>query len=118
MADKIDFSKLESLSPRSDSWAKVCSRLDANDSTTRGIKGPRNIIYIKNLLGALPLAASLVLVSLTALLPSFTNSTEEVSIQSLAPQEISNWYSNLGQDENDDFDTFEEAVSFSFLTKE
>lgn len=29
MSDKIDFSKLERLTPRDDSWAKVCARLDA-----------------------------------------------------------------------------------------
>ena len=29
MPNKIDFSKLERLTPREDSWAKVCARLDA-----------------------------------------------------------------------------------------
>ena len=29
MPNKIDFSKMERLTPRADSWAKVCARLDA-----------------------------------------------------------------------------------------
>ena len=34
MANKIDFSKLERLTPRADSWAKVCARLDAAAKAT------------------------------------------------------------------------------------
>lgn len=113
MPDKIDFSKMERLTPRADSWDKVCARLEA-------AKTPRkdNIINIKSLYSAIPLAASLVLISLTAILPAFTESTETVSIENIAPAEITSWFSNLGNSANDDFDTLEETVGFSYLTKE
>lgn len=123
MPNKIDFSKLERLTPREDSWAKVCARLDAEASKAPAQK---NIIAIKSWYSAIPLAASFVLVSLTALLPSFTSDiepaetavTEFVSINDSAPSEILSWYSSLGNSTSDEFETLEETVGFNYLTKE
>lgn len=123
MPNKIDFSKLERLTPREDSWAKVCARLDAEASKAPAQK---NIIAIKSWYSAIPLAASFVLVSLTALLPSFTSDiepaetavTEFVSINDSAPSEILSWYSSLGNSTSDEFETLEETVGFKYLTKE
>lgn len=122
MSEKIDFSKLERLTPRNDSWAKVCERLDAEARATP--KG--KIISIKAWYSAIPLAASIALVALTALLPSISNnvegngsiSTEYVAIYSSTPGEVSSWYSSLGNSTSDDFETLEETVGFSYLTKE
>lgn len=122
MANKIDFSKLERLTPRDDSWAKVCARLDAESANTPA-KG--KIIDIKSWYSAIPIAASLVLVSLTALLPAITDNvegqpitTETISINSSAPDEVSSWYSSLGNSTSDEFETLEETVGFSYLIKE
>ena len=123
MPNKIDFSKLERLTPREDSWAKVCARLDAEASKAPAQK---NTIAIKTWYSAIPLAASFVLVSLTALLPSFTSDiepaetavTEFVSINDSAPSEILSWYSSLGNSTSDEFETLEETVGFNYLTKE
>ncbi|WP_295858962.1 hypothetical protein [uncultured Fibrobacter sp.] len=122
MANKIDFSKLERLTPREDSWAKVCARLDAESANTPA-KG--KIIDIKSWYSAIPIAASLVLVSLTALLPAITDgmedqpiTTETISINSSAPDEVSSWYSSLGNSTSDEFETLEETVGFSYLIKE
>lgn len=122
MANKIDFSKLERLTPREDSWAKVCARLDAESANTPA-KG--KIIDIKSWYSAIPIAASLVLVSLTALLPAITDNvegqpitTETISINSSAPDEVSSWYSSLGNSTSDEFETLEETVGFSYLIKE
>ena len=123
MPNKIDFSKLERLTPREDSWAKVCARLDAEASKTPAQK---NIIAIKTWYSAIPLAASFALVSLTALLPSFTNDiepietieTEYVSINNSAPSEVLSWYSSLGNSTSDEFETLEETVGFNYLIKE
>lgn len=122
MANKIDFSKLERLTPRDDSWAKVCARLDAESASTPA-KG--KIIDIKSWYSAIPIAASLVLVSLTALLPAITDNvegqpitTETISINSSAPDEVSSWYSSLGNSTSDEFETLEETVGFSYLIKE
>ena len=122
MANKIDFSKLERLTPREDSWAKVCARLDAESASTPA-KG--KIIDIKSWYSAIPIAASLVLVSLTALLPAITDgvdgqpiTTETISINSSAPDEVTSWYSSLGNSTSDEFETLEETVGFSYLIKE
>jgi hypothetical protein len=123
MPNKIDFSKLERLTPREDSWAKVCARLDAEASKAPAQK---NTIAIKSWYSAIPLAASFVLVSLTALLPSFTSDiepaetavTEFVSINDSAPSEVLSWYSSLGNSTSDEFETLEETVGFNYLTKE
>ena len=123
MANKIDFSKLERLTPRDDSWAKVCARLDA-ESANAPAKG--KIIDIKSWYSAIPLAASFVLVSLTAILPALTDdvkspepiTTETISINSSAPSEVLSWYSSLGNSSSDEFETFEETVGFSYLIKE
>lgn len=123
MPNKIDFSKLERLTPREDSWTKVCARLDAEASKAPAQK---NIIAIKTWYSAIPLAASIALVALTALLPSMTqnieqagaNSTEYVSINNSAPSEVLSWYSSLGNSTSDEFETLEETVGFNYLTKE
>ena len=123
MANKIDFSKLERLTPRDDSWAKVCARLDA-ESANAPAKGM--IIDIKSWYSAIPLAASFVLVSLTAILPALTDdvkspepiTTETISINSSAPSEVLSWYSSLGNSASDEFETLEETVGFSYLIKE
>jgi len=119
MLNKIDFSKLERLTPREDSWAKVCARLDAENAKSK-------IVSIKSWYSAIPLAASFVLVSLTAILPSFTSDiepaetavTEFVSINDSAPSEVLSWYSSLGNSTSDEFETLEETVGFNYLTKE
>lgn len=116
MANKIDFSKLERLTPREDSWAKVCARLDAAAKSTPIGK----IISIKTWYSAIPIAASIALVALTTLLPAInrTDATETISINSSAPSEVMNWYSSLGNSTSDDFETLEETVGFSYLIKE
>jgi hypothetical protein len=119
MSTKIDFSKMERLTPRADSWDKVCARLDAENAKSK-------IVSIKSWYSAIPLAASFVLVSLTAILPSFTSDiepaetavTEFVSINDSAPSEVLSWYSSLGNSTSDEFETLEETVGFNYLTKE
>ena len=116
MPNKIDFSKMERLSPRADSWAKVCARLDTEAKNAPAGK----IIDIKSWYSAIPIAASLVLVSIMALLPAInnSNSTETISMNSSAPSEVMSWYSSLGNSTSDEFETLEESVGFSYLTKE
>lgn len=120
MPDKIDFSKMERLTPREDSWAKVCARLDAEAGSAH------KTIDIKSWYSAIPIAASLALVSLTAILPAITDnmespevsSVETISINSSAPSEVLSWYSSLGNSASDEFETLEESVGFSYLIKE
>ena len=126
MSNKIDVSKLSKLTPREDSWAKVCARLDAEAAAAPEAPAKGKILAIKTWYSAIPLAASFILVSLTALLPSFTSDiepaetveTEYVSINSSAPSEVLSWYSSLGNSTSDEFETLEETVGFSYLIKE
>ena len=123
MSNQIDFSKLSRLTPQEDSWAKVCARLDAE---ALNVPAKGKILAIKTWYSAIPLAASIALVALTALLPSMTqnieqagaNSTEYVSINSSAPSEVLSWYSSLGNSTSDEFETLEETVGFNYLIKE
>ena len=116
MPNKIDFSKMERLIPRADSWAKVCARLDAEAKNAPAGK----FIDIKSWYSAIPIAASLVLVSIMALLPAInnSNSTETISMNSSAPAEVMSWYSSLGNSTSDEFETLEETVGFRYLTME
>jgi hypothetical protein len=127
MSTKIDFSKMERLTPRADSWDKVCARLDAEAaSVAQDAPAKGKILAIKSWYSAIPLAASFVLVSLTAILPSFTSdieqensvSTEYVSINNSAPSEVLSWYESLGNSASDEFETLEETVGFNYLIKE
>jgi hypothetical protein len=126
MSNKIDFSKMERLTPRADSWDKVCARLDAEAaSVAQDAPAKGKILAIKSWYSAIPLAASFVLVSLTAILPSFTSdieqensSAEYVSINNSAPSEVLSWYESLGNSASDEFETLEETVGFNYLIKE
>lgn len=109
MQDKLDFSTLERLTPRDDSWDKVCVRLDA------GAQG--NVIPFR-ILSAIPLAASLVLIGISILMTAFSNSSENVSINSITSTEIASWYDNLGDTENDGYDTLDENITLSYFYKE
>lgn len=115
MQEKLDFSGIERISPRSDSWEKVCARLDAESKKKAPARS--NIIPFR-LLSALPLAASVALVGLSVLMTAFTNTSENISINSVTPTEVSNWYQNLGNDTGDDFETLDENITLSYFYKE
>ena len=113
MQNKLDFSGLERLSPRADSWDKVCTRLDAENANV----ATANLIPFR-ILSAIPLAASLVLIGISVLMTAFSNSSSEVSINSISSSEVASWYSSLGNDNGDDFDTLDENVTLSYFYKE
>lgn len=121
MQNKLDFSGLERLTPRADSWEKVCARLDAESRGAASVKPSRNNIIPFRLLSAIPLAASLVLVGLSILMTAFSNSSDEISIRNVTTSEVASWYGNLGDNENsdsDDFETLDENVTLSYFYKE
>lgn len=125
MQDKLDFSGLERLSPRADSWDKVCTRLDASNANgamaepagSTPTEHAANLIPFR-ILSAIPLAASLVLIGISVLMTAFSNSSSEVSINSISSSEVASWYSSLGNDNGDDFDTLDENVTLSYFYKE
>jgi len=109
--DKLDFTHLERLTPRADSWEKVCTRLDAGSKAK-----PENVIPFR-ILSAIPLAASLVLIGLSVLMTAFSNTSESISINSVTSTEVASWYNSLGNS-SDGFETLDDNVALSYFYKE
>lgn len=119
--DRLDFSQLERLTPRADSWDKVCARLDAEIDTSPKDDFKNNIIPFK-LLSAIPLAASIALVALSVLMTAFSQTSETVTINNVTSTEIASWYNRLdsfSESENqDDFETLDNYATLSYLLQE
>lgn len=111
--DKLDFSKLEELTPRADSWDKVCARLDAEQAAPK----KSNIISFRAIYSAIPLAASFALVGLSVMLSAFhTVDDQTISMDNEVTGEIVSWYDNLG--EADDYELLDNSTTISYLMKE
>ena len=124
MRDSIDFSKMERITPREDSWDKVCARLD---------KAEKERTLKFSFFSAIPIAASFLLVGFSLFLrsidanetaPAVKNqvaASDMVSADVAASQAdsaviLSNWYSNLGQGVSDQ-ETLDELQFISYLLK-
>ena len=124
MRDSIDFSKMERITPREDSWDKVCARLD---------KAEKKRTLRFSFFSAIPIAASFLLVGFSLFLrsidaqetaPAVKNqvaasdmaSADVAASQADSAVILSNWYSNLGQGVSDQ-ETLDELQFISYLLK-
>ena len=124
MRDSIDFSKMERITPREDSWDKVCARLD---------KAEKERTLKFSFFSAIPIAASFLLVGFSLFLrsidaqetaPAVKNqvaasdmaSADVAASQADSAVILSNWYSNLGQGVSDQ-ETLDELQFMSYLLK-
>ena len=124
MRDSIDFSKTERITPREDSWDKVCARLD---------KAEKERTLKFSFFSAIPIAASFLLVGFSLFLrsidaqetaPAVKNqvaasdmaSADVAASQADSAVILSNWYSNLGQGVSDQ-DALDELQFISYLLK-
>lgn len=124
MRDSIDFSKMERITPREDSWDKVCARLD---------KAEKERTLKFSFFSAIPIAASFLLVGFSLFLrsidaqetaPAVKNqvaasdmaSADVAASQADSAVNLSNWYSNLGQSDAD-LESLEEFQFISYLLK-
>ena len=124
MRDSIDFSKMERITPREDSWDKVCARLD---------KAEKERTLKFSFFSTIPIAASLMLVGFSLFLrsmdaqetaPAVKNqvaasdmaSADVAASQADSAVILSNWYSNLGQGVSDQ-DALDELQFISYLLK-
>ena len=124
MRDSIDFSKMERITPRDDSWDKVCARLD---------KAEKERTLKFSFFSAVPIAASFLLVGFSLFLrsidaqetaPAVKNqvaasdmaSADVAASQADSAVILSNWYSNLGQGVSDQ-ETLDELQFISYLLK-
>ncbi len=113
--DKLDFSKLEELTPRADSWDKVCARLDAEQAAPK----KSNIISFRAIYSAIPLAASFALVGLSAWLAAFnTINDQTISMSTMESSDTVAWFNSLGEDDSEDFDLMENSTAINYLMKE
>ena len=124
MRDSIDFSKMERITPREDSWDKVCARLD---------KAEKERTLKFSFFSTIPIAASFLLVGFSLFLRSIdANETapavkNQVAASDVASADVaasqadsavilSNWYSSLGQGVSDQ-DALDELQFISYLLK-
>lgn len=124
MRDSIDFSKMERITPREDSWDKVCARLD---------KAEKERTLKFSFFSAIPIAASFLLVGFSLFLRSIdANETapavkNQVAASDMASADVaasqadsavnlSRWYGNLGQSDAD-LESLEEFQFISYLLK-
>ena len=124
MRDSIDFSKMERITPREDSWDKVCARLD---------KAEKERTLKFSFFSAVPIAASFLLVGFSLFLrsidaqetaPAVKNqvaasdmaSADVAASQADSAVNLSNWYSNLGQSDAD-LESLDEFQFISYLLK-
>ena len=115
MRDSIDFSKMERITPREDSWDKVCARLD---------KAEKERTLKFSFFSAIPIAASFLLVGFSLFLRSMdANETAPAVKNQVAASQadsavnLSRWYESLGQGD-DDLETLDESMAISYLLKE
>ena len=122
MADFLDLSKTERITPKADSWDKVCARLDQAEKA-------RTLRF--RIFSALPIAASFLLVGFSLYLSSVDSlettplttsqvaatddtSSSDVAIVSDSTSDLGSWYSDLGQS-GDDLETLDESQALSYL---
>lgn len=112
MHDSFDFSQIERIEPRMDSWERVCIRLNRQEDISRKILPFR-------LYALLPLAASFVLVGLSVLLtPMQTIDKQSKVIQESTHQDIATWYNDLGTNFTDNYEDLDVFASLDFSSKE
>ncbi len=124
MRDSIDFSKMERITPREDSWDKVCARLD---------KAEKERTLKFSFFSTIPIAASFLLVGFSLFLRSIdANETapavkNQVAASDMATADVAasqtdsannvgHWYSSLGQGVSDQ-ETLDELQFISYLLK-
>ena len=111
MRDQIDFSRLERIKPREDSWETVCARLDSS-------KKNKFIDFIQTRTKYV-LAASFVAVAfVTAFMAVNRMDSETLLMQSAASDELVSWYNDLGETSDDELENLDTYNSISYLLEE
>lgn len=113
MHDKIDFSRLERIEPRKDSWEKVCARLDSSEKN-------KFINFIQTRT-KYALAASFTVIAFWTVFMTVmlnTNNSEDILIKNVASDELVSWYGNLGEKSDDELENLDTYKSISYLLQE
>ncbi|MBQ7078306.1 MAG: hypothetical protein IJM92_01270 [Fibrobacter sp.] len=111
MRDQIDFSRLERIKPRENSWETVCARLDSSKQ--------KKFLKFVQARTMYALAASLIVVSFLAVFTVFNRmDSETLLITNAASDELVSWYSELGETSNDELENLDTYTSISYLLQE
>ena len=111
MRNQIDFSKLERIQPKENSWDMVCARLDSSKKN--------KVISFFQMRSIFAIAASFIAVAFIAAFTVFQKmDSEQLLIKSVASDELVSWYNDLGETSDDELETFDNYTSISYLMKE
>lgn len=111
MHDKIDFSRLERIKPRKDSWETVCARLDSSNQ--------KKFIKFIQARSLYALAASLIVVSFLTVFTVYNYlDSEDILMTNVASDELVSWYGNLGETSDDELENLDTYKSISYLLQE
>ena len=111
MHDKIDFSRLERIEPRKDSWETVCARLDSSNQ--------KKFIKFIQARSLYALAASLIVVSFLTVFTVYNYlDSEDILMTNVASDELVSWYGNLGETSDDELENLDTYKSISYLLQE
>ena len=111
MHDKIDFSRLERIEPRKDSWENVCARLDSSNQ--------KKFIKFIQARSLYALAASLIVVSFLTVFTVYNYlDSEDILMTNVASDELVSWYGNLGETSDDELENLDTYKSISYLLQE
>ena len=111
MRNQIDFSRIERITPREDSWDMVCARLDSSKK--------RKVLDFFQMRSMFAIAASFIAVAFIAAFTTFHKmDSETLLIKSVASDELVSWYNDLGESSDDELETLDNYTSISYLMKE
>ena len=111
MRNKIDFSRLERIQPRENSWETVCARLDSS-------KKNKFINFIQ-MRTRYALAASFIAIAFITAFTVISRMDEEtLLVQSVASDELVSWYNDLGETSDDELENLDTYSSISYLLGE
>lgn len=111
MRNQIDFSRIERIKPREDSWDMVCARLDSsNKNKFLNFFQARSIFAV---------AASFLAVAFITAWVTFNKlDSETLLIKNVASDELVSWYSDLGETTDDELENLDTDRSISYLLQE
>jgi hypothetical protein len=111
MRNKIDFSRLERIQPRENSWETVCARLDSSKKN--------KLINFIQMRTRYALAASFIAIAFITAFTVISRMDEEtLLVQSVASDELVSWYNDLGETSDDELENLDTYSSISYLLEE
>jgi hypothetical protein len=111
MRNQIDFSRVERIKPRKDSWNMVCARLDSSKKN--------KVLTFFQARSIFAVAASFLVVAFIAAWTTFNKlDSETLLIKNVASDELVSWYNDLGESSDDELENLDTYTSISYLLQE